>query len=130
MEKLKVTDGGVIKKIEYTEKYANGIYLVMDNKPVKRNCEILNIDLGENINELELKQKVTKLEKTGILTTRLMGRHFQYIFKDYADKTYVEDLIHKSAPESKEAMRTAYNLTKMDTLGDIKLMGGGLDNKN
>lgn len=122
MEKLKITDNGLIKKISFTDKFATGIFLVTDNKLVKQNCKILNIDLGENTNPLELTQKVTKIEKTGILTTRIMDQYFQYIFKDYAAKSDVDRLIQNIAPQSREALKAAYELAglnKLDQTGNI-----------
>jgi hypothetical protein len=131
MEKVRVVDSGIEKFLSYTEKYAHGIFIVIgDNKLVKRNCELLNIELGENVNPLEMKQRVTKLEKTGILTTRLMDQHFQYIIKDYASKGDVEELISGMPDPAKEALRAAYNLTKMNNMEDINFLGGALDNKN
>ena len=130
MEKLKVIDNGVVKKIEYTEKYATGIFLVLDNKKVKNNCKILNIDLGENISENEIKQRVTKLEKTGLLTIRIDNQHFQYIFKDYADKFDVDHLVLELPQASREALTTAYNLTKINNLDQLDLLGGIMEDKN
>ena len=130
MGKQKVIDSGVVKKIEYTDKYVDGIFLVTENKQVKRNCKILNIDLGDNVDPNELKQRVTKLEKTGLLTTRVLNQHFQYIIKDYADKDAVNRLINDCPPQSREALTTAYNLTKMDNLEDLEFLGSALDNKN
>jgi hypothetical protein len=130
MDKVRVIDGGVEKHLEYNDKYAHGIFIVHENKPVKRNCEIFSIDLGENTDPNEMKQKVTQLEKTGILTTRLLGEHFQYILKDYADKSDIDQLIKDVPPQSHEVLRMAYNLTKMDTAEDLNFLGGALDKKN
>lgn len=116
MEKLKITENGLIKKISFTEKFATGIFLVTDNKLVKQNCKILTIDLGENTNPLELRQKVTKIEKTGILTIRIMDQYFQYIFKDYAAKSDVDRLIQDVAPQSREALKAAYELAGLNNL--------------
>lgn len=119
MEELKISENGVEIKIEYTEKYADGIFISMDNEHVKQNCKILNIELGDNTNPNEMKQKVTKIGNTGILTIRILNEHFQYIVHDYAEKEDVVNLIRETLPESKEPLATAYNLSKINTLEDF-----------
>ncbi len=130
MPKLKVADKGILIPVEYDEKYAKGIFLVTNNKAVKRNCNILNIDLGEYVNPLELTQRLTKLEKTVILTTRILNEHFQYIFQHYAEKADFDLLLEDTHPKSREALTAAFNFTKINTLGDIERLGGALDNVN
>lgn len=129
MEKLKIVDDGQLKKIEVTDKYAKGIFRVI-GKAVKKNCEVLNIELsGKNI-PLELIQKVTKIGDVGILSIKYENDYIQYIFKKYAEREDVEELIAELPDESKEAMRHAYNLTKMNTLEDLSFLGDSLNNKN
>jgi hypothetical protein len=65
-----------------------------------------------------LTQKVTKIEKTGILTTRIMDQYFQYIFKDYAAKSDFDRLIQDVAPQSREALKTSYELAGLNILDE------------
>lgn len=129
MDKLKIIDNGQLKKIEIASKYAKGIFLA-DGKSAKRNCEILNINLDETDNPLLLVQKVTKIGDVGIVSIKLQNEYYQYIFKSYAEREDVESLIHETPQQSKEALRDAYNLTKMNTMQDFSFLGGGLGNKN
>lgn len=130
MVKLKVIDNQVVKKIDFNEKYSEGIFLVTENKDVKKNCKMLNIDLGDSTDPNELKQRVTKLVKTGILTTRILNVHFQYIIKDYASITDFDKLIQDVHPSSRDALTKAYNLAKINDFEQFSLTGGALDNKN
>ena len=130
MDKLKATVDGIEKKIEYSEKFSKGILLVSDNKAVKRNCEVLKIDIGTATSELELLQKVTKLDKLAILTTRLLNQSFQYIIMQYAEREDFLDLLKQIPRQSQEALNTAYNLTKMKTAHDLDFFGRSLENTN
>lgn len=131
MTKLKVVDKGIVLPVEYDEKYAKGIFLVNENKLVKRNCNILSIDVSDNTNPLELFQRMTKLDKTVILTTRVDSEYFQYILQHYAEKADFNLLLQeRTPPQSRELLTEAFNFTKMNTLGDIDLLGGALGNKN
>ncbi|HLP56588.1 MAG TPA: hypothetical protein VK151_16235 [Fluviicola sp.] len=129
MEKLKIVDDGQLKKIEVTDKYAKGIFRVV-GKAVKKNCEILKIDLSGNNDPLELIQRVTKIGDVGILSIKIENEYYQYILKEYADKADIEELIAEFPNESKDALRQAYNLTKMNTLQDFSFLGGPLGNVN
>jgi hypothetical protein len=113
MEKLRIIDNGIEKFIDYTEKVAKGIFMVSENKFVQKNCQILNIELGENTHPNELKQKVTKLDKTGIMTTRVLNQHFMYIFKDYADPLDVDAFINEFPEHGREALKMAYASCKI-----------------
>jgi hypothetical protein len=130
MEKLPITVEGKERKIEYTIRYSKGIFIVDDKKAVKRNCEILEIRLDEPQGDLHLIQKVSKIEKVSILTTRLQNSYWQYILLDYVELNDFENLLKEIPQQSKEAIRNAYNLLKMNTLADIELLGKSLDNKN
>ena len=99
-----------------------------ENKIAKKNCKILNIKIeGEDD---QLAQKVTKLGKTAILTTKVLSEHFQYIIKDYAKWDDFQDLLIHAPDQSKEALNQTYNLTKIDDMKDFDLLGNGLDNQN
>ena len=130
MEKLKIVDGGVTKKIEFTDKYANGIFRVMDTKKTKKNCEILNINISGSGHPNELIQKVTKFGNVGILTIGIDNVFLQFILKSYAEKSDVEDLKRELPLESMEALLQTYNLTKMDTLDQFGFLGDLLQRKN
>lgn len=104
---------GIEKKVEYSDKVAKGIYMVSDNNQVIQNCKILKIELGDNIDPNEIKQRVTKIENAGLLTTRILNEHFQYIFKDYADKNDVDQFIKDFPDTIQVALREAYNLSKI-----------------
>lgn len=128
MTRLKVNDKGIIKKVDYTTKFSDGIFIVAENKIAKKNCEILNIKIEGDENQLA--QQVTKLGKTAILTTKVLGQHFQYIIKDYAKWDDFQDLLSQTPDKSKEALNRTYNLTKMNDLKDFDLLGNALDNQN
>lgn len=128
MEKLKVIDNGQLKKIEYLSKYAKGIFLV-DGKTVKRNCEILNINFSGD-GDSQVLQQVTKIGDIGIVSVKFNNEYFQYIIKSYAEREDVEQLINETPQGSKEALRDAYNLSKMDTMQDFSFLGGALNQKN
>lgn len=130
MDKLKINDNGVIKKIEYTDKYGTGIFLAKGSKVVKQNCKELNIRLDENLELYEICQKVTKIGKTGFLTIKADNLYFQYIIQDYADEFSFNRLLSSIPPQSKEALLTAYNLTKIDNLNSLSMLGNIMDNKN
>ena len=128
MTKLKVNDNGVIKKIDYTSKFSNGIFLADESKVAKKNCKILNIDLqGE---ENELKQQVTKLGKTAILSVQVLDQYFQYIIIDYAKWDDFKDLLDQVPEQSKEALNQTYNLAKMNDIKGFDLLGNAIDNQN
>ena len=128
MTKLKVKDNGVIKKIDYTSKFSNGILLADESKVVRKNCKVLNIELqGE---ENELKQQVTKLGKTAILTVQVLDQYFQYIIIDYAKWDDFKDLLDQVPEQSKEALNQTYNLAKMKDMKDFDLLGNAIDNQN
>jgi hypothetical protein len=128
MTKLKVNDNGIIKKVDYTSKFSDGIFIVAENKIAKKNCEILNIKIeGE---ENQLAQEVTKLGKTAILTTKVLSQYFQYIIKDYTKWDDFQDLLSQAPGQSREALSQTYNLTKMDDMKDFDLLGNALDNQN
>lgn len=129
MEKLKVIDNGQLKKIEYSSKYAKGIFLV-NGKAVKRNCEILNINFRGEDDPLTLFQEVTKIGDMGIVSVKLKNEYYQYIFKSYAERDDVEQLINEIPPESKESLRAAYNFTKMNNMNDLSFLGEALNQKN
>ena len=127
--KVRVVDGVAEKHLTYTEKFAHGIFLVQDNKVALNNCKIVNIKIeGEHASN-ELVQRVTKLHKTGIFTIRHGKECAQYIFKDYANPADVEDLITGHEPQAQHAIRTAYNVTKTDTLEGLESLGI-LNNQN
>ena len=48
MNKLNIPFNGVNQKIEYTTKFATGIFIVTDNKLVKNNCKVLRISVIRN----------------------------------------------------------------------------------
>lgn len=129
--KVRVIDDQVEKKLDYTEKFAHGIFLVQDSKLALNNCKIVNIKIEGEHAPNELVQRVTKLSKTGIFTVRHEKECVQYIFKDYADKTDVERLIsdYELSPQAQYAVRTAYNITKADTMEGLESLGV-LDNQN
>jgi len=128
MNRLKVNDNGIIKKIEYTIKFSEGIFIVGENKTAETNCKILNILIeGE---ENQLAQKVTKVGKTAILTTKVLGQHFQYIIKDYAKWEDFQELMNETPEQSKEALNQTYNLTKINDMKDFDLLGNALNNQN
>lgn len=130
MDQVRIVYDGKEKRLGYTTKYAHGIFLVQENKIAIANCKELNIELAQATDPNQLVQKVSKFEKTGVLTTRILNQHCQYILKEYAEKDDVEDLVKAVPPQDQERIREAYNLTKMNTLGDLDFLGGALDNKN
>ena len=119
MERLKLIVDGDEKKIEYTDKISKGIFKVTDNKAVKRNCETLIISVDQPLNELELKQKVSKIGRAGILTIRVMNEWIQYIIMDYTDPSDFEFLLRDVPKQSHEALQMAYTMTKISTLDDL-----------
>ena len=108
MKKLIIFDKNVPKKIRYNKEYADGIYLVHDNKRVKRNCKNLSISLAETNENHELNQLISKYEKTGILTQWIDDQYFQYVFTDNADKSDVDRLINSLTPPTRNIIRTAF----------------------
>jgi len=130
MEKLKISIDGIEKKIEYTERFSKGIFTVMETKAVKRNCELLKIDVGTPGSDLQLLQKITKLDKVALLTMRLSNDYFQYIIMSYTERDDFNRFLTEVPPEIHESLKTVYNLTKMNTLEDLDFLGGPLDDKN
>jgi len=128
--KLKIIDNGVVKKIEYDDKYFKGIFAVTDKRKVKRNCKTLKIDIEESSNPLQLSQKVSKFKKTGILTIHILNEYHQYIIKDYAEKEDVDSLANDLPKESREAFLAASNLSKINDLEKLGFLGDILDNQN
>lgn len=106
MEKLKIVDGNVLKKVEYTDKYAKGIFRVTDTKMVKKNCEILNINITGSGDPLKLIQKVSKIGKVGILTIGIDKDLYQFILKDYAERSDIEDLKNDLPNQSRKHFYT------------------------
>jgi hypothetical protein len=130
MEKLKVQVGGITKQLVYTERHSKGIFLVAENKAVKINCRAFDIVLDEAEEEHQIVQKITKLDKVGILTVRAFGEFIQFVILDYVDLEDLNRLISEVPRESKEALRTTYNLTKVNNLEKLDLLGSMWENDN
>ena len=127
MEKLNFVVDGVEKKLEYDERFSKGIFIVTENKAVKRNCETLAITVDAPTSDLELKEKISKIGRAGFLTIRIMNEWIQYIIMDYTDQSDFESLLRDMPRQNHEALRMAYRLAKITTLADLERMGGGLN---
>lgn len=130
MEKLTIKIDGVDKKIGFTDRLTKGIFQAIDNNMVKKNCEVLSIDLKPTDNELEQVIRVSKLGKVGIVSSVLLNHYFQYIIMASAERADLEDLLKELPQNLHEPLRHAFNLRQMDTLNDLDFLGGPLDNKN
>lgn len=130
MEKLVITSKEGKWKIDYSERFAKGIYMVFDKKLVKKNCSILKIQLDEPLNDLEMVQKVTVFGKTGIVSIRIDNDFHQYILMPSTEREDFVNFLSSIPDQSHEALRGAFNMRNIENLKDLSFLGSGLSNKN
>ncbi len=87
MDTIEIIVKGCKKKINVTEKYAEGIYIVSNKELVKLNCTLLDIVCRKSLPDEETRKEITMCENCSLVT---INNGFQYVIFEHTSR---EDLI-------------------------------------